>query len=383
MAEIYVSVYFQHQDPETHGKLVQLFETGDPNGDDASRQAFVDLATDINAEKGEGIARAFLHDLDGKIHEMFGFEEVTDIAGYCCAGGTHGGGGDRFAARCVKLLYHLCPGIQALAWGMGDDDPWEFWLKHEDGHLVRHDAEPFDGYDARIRSTIYRWWHEGLPDEIREGMLNDSDFEDDDDDSEPVTEEQYQKWLSGHTEGSDFEDDVEEVVMDELVSAFTGALAGLFGGGSAKKAVSADALDAESLDADLVRQVFADMDACEQAYDVDGIMKHISKSLKGTVTTTVEGSETTMPLTHSLYRMSLKLVLKEDAEYECDQEINNIQVSNDSAVATSTSVAKFVDPTTNIKMHTTTADEYTLEIVDGKVQITGIKSKELASHPIQ
>ena len=48
-------------------------------------------------------------------------------------------------------------------------------------------------------------------------------------------------------------------------------------------------------------------------------MKHISKSLKGTVTTTVEGNETTMPLTHSLYRMSLKLVLKEDAEYECDQ----------------------------------------------------------------
>ena len=381
MAEIYVNVYFQHQDPATHSKLVRLFETEDPNRDDASRQAFIDLATDINPDKGENIARAFVRDLDSKIHEMFGFEEVTDVAGYCCAGGTHGGAGDRFAARCVKLLYHLCPGIQALAWGMGDDDPWEFWFKHEDGHLIRHDAEPFDGYDARIRSTIYRWWHEGLPDEIREGMLNDADFEDEDDESEPVTEEQYQKWLSGHSEGSDFEDDVEEVVMDELVGAFTSALAGLFSGGAAKKTVNANAFDAETLDEDLVRGVFADMDACEQAYDVDGIMKHIAKSLKGTMTSTVEGKETKMPLTHSLYRMSLKLVLKEDADYESEQQIDSIKINDNSAIVATTSAVKFLDPMTSQRMNTKTADEYTLEIVDGKVQITGILSTELASTP--
>ena len=55
---------------------------------------------------------------------------------------------------------------------------------------------------------------------------------------------------------------------------------------------------------------------------VDGVMKHISTSLKGQMTTTVDGHATTMPLTHSLYRMSLKLVLKEDADYESEQEIN-------------------------------------------------------------
>jgi len=381
MAEIYVNVYFRHEEPEKHSKLVQLFEIEDANGDDASHQAFVDLAAEINPEKGEGIAKAFLRDLDGNIHEMFGFEEVTDLAGYCCAGGTHGGGGDRFAVRCVKLLYHLCPGIRALAWGMGDDDPWEFWLKHEDGHLVRHDAEPFDGNDESIRGTIYRWWHEGLPDEIREGMLNDSDYEDEDDDSEPVTEEQYQRWLSGHAGGSDFEDDVEEVVMDELVGAFTNALAGLFGGGSAKKTVNTNAFDAETLNEDLVRHVFADMDACEQAFDIDGIMKHISKSLKGTVTSTIDGNKSTMPLTHSLYRMSLKLVLKEDAEYESEQEINDIRLNGGSATVTTMSATKFVDPLTDMKMNTTTADEFRLEIVDGKVQITGIDSKELDSNP--
>ena len=379
MAEIYVNVYFQHQDWETHKKLVQLFELGDPNNDDEAREAFIGIATEVNPEKGEGIAKAFLTDIDSKIHEMFGFEDVENIAGYCCAGGTHGGGGDRFAARCVKLLYHLSPGIDARAWGMGDDDPWEFWFKHEDGHLVRHDAEPFDGYDARIRSTIYRWWHEGLPAEIKEGMLNDDDGCDDEDDSEPVTEEQYQEWLSGHAEGSDFEDDVEEVVMDELVGALTGALAGLFGGGAAKKGVSPDAVDAEALTEDVVREVFADMEACEKAYDVDGIMKHISKSLKGKVTTTVEGEETTMPLTHSLYRMSLKLVLKEDAEYQCDQEIGEIVINGDSATVAATNDMDYVDPMTSKRMNSTTADEYTFEIIDGKVQITGIESKELSS----
>lgn len=380
MSEIQVNVYFRHRDADVHGKLVTLFERG-ASENDASRDAFVDLATEINPEKGEGIAKAFLRDVNEKIHEHFGFEDVSDIAGFCCANTLCGGAGDRFAARSVKLLYHLCPGIQALAWGMGDDDPWEFWLKHEDGHLVRHDAEPFDGYDNRIRSTIYRWWHDGLPGEIREGILNDVDMDDDDDDGEPVTEAQYQEWLRGHVEGSDIADDVEELVMDELVSAFTSALGGLFAGGAAKKTVSPDAFDADTVDEDLVRRVLADMDARQKAFDVDGIMKHISGSLKGEITTTVEGKETTVPITHSLYRMSLKLVLKEDADYECDQEINEISINGDSASVKTTTATKFVDPATGSRMNTTTEDEFTLEIVDNKAQVTGLVSKELASSP--
>ncbi len=380
MSEIYVNVYFRHQDPSTHASLVRLIETG-AGQDDASRQGFVDLAAEINADKGEGIAKAFLRDLDDRIHEHFGFDDVDDVAGFCRASATCGGGGDRYAARCVKLLYHLCPGIQAQAWGMGDDDPWEFWLKHEDGHLVRHDAEPFDGYDARIRSTIYRWWHDGLPDVIREGMLNDSDEEDEDQEVGPVTEEQYQQWLKGHEDGSDIADDVEDVVMDELVGAFTNALASMFTGKSAKKTVSADAFDATKLDEDLVRKVFADIDACGKAFDIDGIMKHISQSVKGNVTTTIEGNETTMPMTHSLYRMSLKLVLKEDAEYDGKQEIENIRITDGAAIVGTKSAASYLDPMTNERMESETEDEYTLEVIDGKVQITRIESKELASNP--
>ena len=86
-----------------------------------------------------------------------------------------------------------------------------------------------------------------------------------------------------------------------------------------------------------------------------------------------------MPLTHSLYRMSLKLVLKEDADYESEQVIEDISTGDGSATVLMSGSITFVDPTTNTRMHSTTADEYTLEIVEGKIQITGLVSKELSS----
>lgn len=381
MAEMYINVYFKHDDPDVHSKLVQLFDQGDASADDSSRQAFVDIASEINPELGEGIATAFLNDLRDKILEMFGFEEVSEISGFCCAGATCGGGGDRYAARCVKLLYHLCPGIQALAWGMGDDDPWEFWFKHVDGHLVRHDVEPFDGSDNRIKGTVYRWWHEGLPAAIQEGMLNDEDFDDDDDDAEddpPVSDADYVAWLAGQTSSTDLEDDVEEVVMDELVDAFTSALGSLFSGGGTKKPVSTDAFDCEALDEDAVRAVFADMEAHEKDFDVNGIMKHVSRQLKGEVQTSTDGKPTTMPLTYSLYRMSLKLILKADMEYQSDQKIDEIAIENGAAHVSTRSNTVCKDPITQSKMKTSTEDSYKLEIVDGKIQITELNSIQTA-----
>ncbi len=378
MAEIYVNVYFRHENPETHAELVRLFEMGERGFDD---DALVRLAGAINPDKGEGIAKAFLHDLRDRTREMFDFEEVADIAGYCCAGGTYGGSGDRFAGRCVRFLYNLCPGIDARAWGMGDDDPWEFWFKHENGHLVRHDAEPFDGHDNRIKGTIYRWWHDGLPAAIKEGMLNDGDDIDEDaDDDSHVSDAEYENWLSKQEAGSDFEDDVEEVVMDEIVDAFTTALGNLFAGASSrKKTARADAFDCEELDEDAVRAVFDDIEAHEKAFDIDGIMKHISKQLKGEVHTTVEGKMTKMPLSHSLYRMSLKLLLKEDSEYESAGEIEAISIDDGVARVKVKSDTLCLDPMTSTRISMSTDDAYTLEIVDGKIQVTELVSIETSS----
>lgn len=381
MAEMCVNVYFKHSDPDVHSKLVRLFEQEDASVDDAGRQAFVGIASEINAELGEGIATAFLNDLRDKTLEMFGFEDISELSGFCRAGATCGSAGDRYAGRCVKLLYHLCPDIQALAWGMGDDDPWEFWFKHVDGHLVRHDDEPFDGNDNRIKGTIYRWWHEGLPAAIKEGMLNDEDFdedEEDDHDDPPVSDADYVAWMAGQTSSTDLEDDVEEVVMDELVDAFTTALGGLFSGGSKKKPVSADAFDCETLDENAVRAVFADMETHEKDFNVAGIMKHMSRQLKGEIQSLTQGKQTTMPLTYSLYRMSLKLVLKADMEYQCDQAIDDIAINNGEARVLTRSETVCRDPITRSKMKTSTEDTYTLAIEDGKIQITELNSIQTA-----
>ena len=62
-------------------------------------------------------------------------------------------------------------------------------------------------------------------------LLHDDDaVEEDDegDDDSPVSDADYVAWLAGQTSSTDLEDDVEEVVMDELVDAFTSALGSLF-----------------------------------------------------------------------------------------------------------------------------------------------------------
>ena len=381
MAEIRISVYFKHDDSGIQKGLMKLFEMSGDGNDDTFRQSFADLASKISPEKGEAIAGSFLTDMGKKLLEGFYFEDVTDQHGFGCATTTCGGNGDQFAGRIVRFLNRLCPGVQAQAWGMGDDDPWEFWFKHENGRLVRHEDEPFNGYDARIRGTIYRWWHADLPAGIREGMLSSDEYgeeNDDDGDDSPVSEQEYRDWLSRQSdpEGSDFEDQVEGILADEIVGAFTNALADMFGGGAKRKNVSTDAFEATELTEEIVRSVLADIDAHEKRFDVDGIMKHMSKDLKGTVTSSVTGP---MPLSNSLYRMTLKMILDTDAEYESVQEIEDIELVDGTAVAKMASETTYVDPMTDKKMTTVTEEQYVLEIVDGRVQITNIDSKEVSS----
>ena len=73
------------------------------------------------------------------------------------------------------FLKGLLPEIIVQAWGCGDDDPWEFWFKFDGDELVREDDEPFNDpeEDEEIKASIYAWWHQDLPVEIKEGFLNE------------------------------------------------------------------------------------------------------------------------------------------------------------------------------------------------------------------
>ena len=77
----------------------------------------------------------------------------------------------------LLFLKGLLPNIHAQAWGCGDDDPWEFWFKFEGDELIREDDEPLNDpdEDEEIKASIYAWWHQDLPPEIKEGFLNEEE----------------------------------------------------------------------------------------------------------------------------------------------------------------------------------------------------------------
>ena len=95
----------------------------------------------------------------------------------------------------IDFLYALIPGIHAQAWGYTEEDPWEFFIKFEDGRAIKQEHTPFEDarMDADALHYIYPWWHEDMPDEIEAGLLSaddedledeDDEFDDDDDDDD-------------------------------------------------------------------------------------------------------------------------------------------------------------------------------------------------------
>ena len=172
MAELHSNLYYKHGDAEVMRMLDALFRevTGD-------EQRFTEICRSLNPERGEELAQG-MFDLVDDVDCDLSAESLSRIAGYSVLHFVHGSAGDEIVGSIVGFLYRLVPGIHAQAWGCGDDDPWEFWFKYQDGEVVREDDEPFMGDDdEEIRDTIYKWWHEGMPEEIREGFLNQENEE--------------------------------------------------------------------------------------------------------------------------------------------------------------------------------------------------------------
>lgn len=379
MSEISVVVYFKHDDKTRQKQLLGLCNLHESLEGDTFSESFIALCEEISGRESAGgeIGRSYLQSLQNDIREEFYPESVETIAGYGAVSFLCGGGGDRFAGRTVRFIDSLCPGIHVLAWGMGDDDPWEFWFKREGGNTIRHDDEPFDGNDKRIYGTIYRWWHEGLPEKIKEGMLNDDDPANLDGDAD-VSDEEYADWLSHTTATTDIESDAEQVVLEEMVDAFTGVLGDLFRGGKERPEASNDSFDADEMTENIVRALFQDLDEQESQQSVDGVMKHISRKMKGKVTTIENGKEITLPVNYSLYRMSLKMVMRGDTGFQSDQEITDIQIKDDVATVNAKATMTYLDPMKGEKVTVSTNDVYTLDIVDGKILVTNLVSEQAA-----
>ncbi len=166
--ELHSNLYYKHSDVNIINKLDFLFTQHQ-----GEESLFLQAAAAINADEGAALAQDLL-DLVDSVEFDLGPESVFRTAGYSVAHFVHGSAGDEFIEAILLFLKSLLPEIHAQAWGCGDDDPWEFWFKFEDGELIRKDDEPFNDPDddEQIKASVYVWWHQDMPEEIREGFLN-------------------------------------------------------------------------------------------------------------------------------------------------------------------------------------------------------------------
>ena len=166
--ELHSNVYYTHPSIEIMQKLDRLFQEHHGNQD-----KFIAVAVELNAQSGQELAEELLNTVDN-IEFDLAPESLHSIADYSVAHFVHGSSGDEFIEAILLFLKALLPDINTLAWGCGDDDPWEFWFKFEGDELIREDDEPFNDpeQDEEIKSSIYTWWHASLTEKIKEGFLN-------------------------------------------------------------------------------------------------------------------------------------------------------------------------------------------------------------------
>lgn len=171
--ELHSNLYYHHVNSGLMDQLDRLFLHHQDHP-----VTFLQLAAAINSEYGAELAQDLLDQVDQMEYDLAP-ESVSRIAGFSILHFVHGSSGDEIMEAMLFFLKGLIPELQVQAWGCGDDDPWEFWLKFEGDELVREDDEPFNDpdQDQLIKAEIYTWWHENMPNEIKEGFLNEVESE--------------------------------------------------------------------------------------------------------------------------------------------------------------------------------------------------------------
>ena len=96
-------------------------------------------------KNGAALAADFYDHIIEIYFDDFGSENIWEDSGYSVSHWVGGSGGDEMQNDLMHFIYNLCPDIHAQSWGCGDDDPWEFWFKYENGQVLHWYDEPFEG----------------------------------------------------------------------------------------------------------------------------------------------------------------------------------------------------------------------------------------------
>lgn len=184
--EIHTQLYITHDDRELLGKLVDALD-GSALSEDATRE----LALEFNPGAEKLVEELF----SNQSVESFDFNEGVDEEGeYCVLHLNQTDWGDTNMVHFIDFLYALIPGIHAQAWGYTEEDPWEFFIKYEDGRAIKQEHVPWEDeqMDENAIEYIYHWWHEDLPEEIEAGLLSvESDEHEDDEDDDDFDDYEY------------------------------------------------------------------------------------------------------------------------------------------------------------------------------------------------
>ncbi|MFQ3262259.1 hypothetical protein [Reinekea sp.] len=396
MAELHSNLYVKHADPKIHALFQQLFSALGQ-----SPELLVDIAEQINVDDGQGIMTTFLESAAKEYGEIYP-ESVWATQGYHAMHLVSGSSGDYLTGALVKLFADLDPSCESLGWGCGDDDPWEFWFKWDAERVIRKDDQPYEGDDQRIKDTIYRWWHEGLPEEFLEGFLNndeddeedEEDFEDEDEsDSEPMTEAEYQNWVShlrGHARKSAPDDQVaqglESPISGDDVKEALGALGDIFGsifGGQSTSSETETSSGYNQLDKDTVSQAQSEYLAGFDQLDAPTILKFVSPKLTGQIEMIEDDQTLTLPSSYAMYKMGVNMMVK--PKMQMKQLSNQWEIASieENAITTRIeSVVQYVDPEQKVLIKTANLEVFTWKLIEGELKITDMHSKELSKEVV-
>lgn len=178
MSEQTTKLYIKHPDIEVHRKLHTIFKTINdepkPNHEEVEKNLLA-CALEISTINGDQAYSRLIKNINGafgKPSEDLIAEARGAIGGYNIFRFVHGNAGLEIIKLILEFLLELSAEIDARACLRGDDEPCEFFFKIENGKVLQQYYEPDDGYeDEGEQPHAYTWWHEGLPEEINEGLL--------------------------------------------------------------------------------------------------------------------------------------------------------------------------------------------------------------------
>ncbi|WP_455203905.1 hypothetical protein [Kaarinaea lacus] len=173
---INTELYIYHEDDELLSKLADALD-----GATLDKNSTADLAKEFSSDGDELVEELFKYDQVSS----FDFDAgVDEVAGYFVLYLEQEDFGDVHMVHFIDFLYKLIPGIHAQAWGYTEEEPWEFFIKYEDGRAIKQEHVPWEDekMDDNALEYIYSWWHEDLPEEIEAGLLNDEGDDEEDED---------------------------------------------------------------------------------------------------------------------------------------------------------------------------------------------------------